>query len=452
MTTDLAKLLEDHDPADAGRRMHDLCRELFPLTRSITGDGVRQTLEVVSRTLPLERHEVPSGTPALDWTVPQEWNLRDAWITGPGGRRVVDLADSNLHVMSYSVPVRARMPLAELEPHLHSLPDRPTWIPYRTSYYNPDWGFCLRHDVREALPEGEYEVVIDASLEDGSLTYGECLVPGELADEVLLTTHICHPSMANDNLSGIALLTTLGEALTAMPLRHSYRLLFIPGTIGSITWLDRNPEAVARVKHGIVLSGVGDPGPFTWKRSRRGDAEIDRVMAHVLAAAGTDHQVIDYYPYGYDERQFCSPGFNLPVGRFGRTPHHEYPEYHTSGDDLDFVSPERLGQSLAMVLGAVDVLERNGRYENLAPRGEPQLGRRGLYRPVGGDVDKASVELALLWVLSGSATGAELASDAGAGSTLLDIAEQSGLSFDVVARAAQRLRDAGLLRPGGSPT
>ncbi len=421
--------------AAIGRDAYALCAELFPICRSITGDGVRETLTRLGEHLPLEIHEVPSGTPVLDWVVPREWNIRDAWIADERGRRVVDFRESNLHVVSYSTPVRGEYTLEELRPHLHSLPDRPGLVPYRTSYYTPDWGFCLSHDVLEGLTDAPYQVVIDSTLEDGALTYGECVLPGETPEEVLLTAHVCHPSLCNDNLSGITLLTTLGAALAQIPHRFTYRLLFMPGTIGSITWLARNAEAVTRVRHGMVLSGLGDRGPLTWKRSRRGDAPIDRVVSAVLAESGLAHTIVEFDPYGYDERQFCSPGFNLPMGRIGRSVHGTYPEYHTSGDDLDFVTPESLGESYSVLLRILEVLEHDVRYNSLSPMGEPQLGRRGLYRSTGGNVDQKSVEIAYLWVLNLS-DGAH---------SLLDITERSGLPFDTVVGAAHALQRVDLL-------
>jgi len=407
----------------------------MPYPRSITGNGVRQTLEVVRARVPLQVTEVPTGTAVLDWTVPREWNVREAWIAGPDGQRVLDFAQSNLHLVGYSTPVRARMSLAELRPHLHSLPDRPNLVPYRTSYYVEAWGFCLSDRQLEQLPDGEYDVCIDASLTDGALTYGELLVPGSSADEVLVSTHVCHPSMANDNLSGIALATLLAEHLGSRDSRYSYRFLFVPGTIGSITWLARNQDGADRIVHGLVLTGLGDAGSPTYKRSRRGDAVIDRAAEHVLRSSGQPVNVIDFYPYGYDERQYCSPGFNLPVGRLGRSPHGEYPEYHTSGDDLSFVHPDSLQDSWDLLVGIIDVLERDGTYLSRNPFGEPQLGRRGLYRSIGAATDRAAAEMALLWVLN-LADGAH---------SLLDVAERSGLTFAAVADAARSLISADLL-------
>ena len=422
-------------PRSLGDDAYRLIEEVMPYPRSITGNGVRQTLEVVRARVPLQVTEVPTGTAVLDWTVPREWNVREAWIAGPDGQRVLDFAQSNLHLVGYSTPVRARMSLAELRPHLHSLPDRPNLVPYRTSYYVEAWGFCLSDRQLEQLPDGEYDVCIDASLTDGALTYGELLVPGSSADEVLVSTHVCHPSMANDNLSGIALATLLAEHLGSRDSRYSYRFLFVPGTIGSITWLARNQDGADRIVHGLVLTGLGDAGSPTYKRSRRGNAVIDRAAEHVLRSSGQPVNVIDFYPYGYDERQYCSPGFNLPVGRLGRSPHGEYPEYHTSGDDLSFVHPDSLQDSWDLLVGIIDVLERDGTYLSRNPFGEPQLGRRGLYRSIGAATDRAAAEMALLWVLN-LADGAH---------SLLDVAERSGLTFAAVADAARSLISADLL-------
>lgn len=418
----------------AGESMHGLMRELFPICRSITGDGVRQTLRRLAELIPLELHEVPTGTPVFDWEVPKEWNIREAWIAGSDGERVVDFADHTLHVLNYSVPVRRRLSRTELDEHLFSLPEHPDRIPYRTSYYKESWGFCLPHRLRESLPDGEYEVCIDADLEPGSLTYGEAVLPGETEEEVLLSCHCCHPSLANDNLSGLVVMTELARRLAARESRrYAYRFLFIPGTIGSITWLARNEDGAARrIRHGLVAANLGH-GPFHYKRSRRGDAEIDRVVEHVLSASEEPPEeaptVEDFVPFGYDERQYGSPGFDLPVGSLTRTPWGRYPEYHTSADDLDFVRPEALEGSLECYLKVVGVLERNRRYRNLNPKCEPQLGRRGLYRMVGGDDRGRERELAMLWVLNFSDGEHDL----------LAIAERSGIAFALLAEAADAL-------------
>jgi aminopeptidase-like protein len=425
----LTKVRQSLNRSEIGRVLHDCAVDLYPVCRSLTGEGVRETLRRLQRHIPLTLHEVPTGTPVFDWIVPKEWNIRDAWVKNGRGERVIDFQRSNLHVVSYSLPVRRRMTLAELRPHLHTLPDRPDWIPYRASFYEETWGFCLSQRHLDALPEGEYEVCIDASLEPGSLTYGEYLVRGESSDEVLISCHVCHPSLANDNLSGIAIAAQLGTVLGSLPLRYSYRFLFLPGTIGPVTWLARNEHVVPRIRHGLVLVCLGDPGRLTYKQSRRGDATIDRAAAHVLRHAG-DHEVQAFSPYGYGERQYCSPGFDLPIGRLSRTPHGCYPEYHTSADNLSFIQPGALADSFAACLSIFDVLEHDWAYVNQTPKCEPQLGRRGLYREIGED------EMAMLWVLNQS-DGRH---------SLLDIAERSGVSFDSLRRAAELLAGHGLLK------
>lgn len=419
-----------------GKEMYSFIEELYPICRSITGGGVRETLREIRMRIPLEMHEVPSGTKVFDWTVPLEWNVSDAYIMNREGKRVVDFKAHNLHVMGYSLPVRKKMPLVDLKDHLFTMPDHPEWIPYRTSYYKENWGFCLRHADFERLPDDEYEVVIDSSLQPGSLTYGEFYVPGETSDEILVSCHVCHPSMCNDNLSGIAVAVKLAETMVTRQRRYSYRFLFIPGTIGSITWLALNEQMVSRIKHGLVLTGVGDAGSITYKKSRQGNAEIDRAMTHVLRHSGKTYAIIDFFPYGYDERQYCSPGFNLPVGCFMRAQHGQYPEYHSSADNLDFVKAEFLVQSYEQCLEVLDLLEGNRTYMNQNPKCEPQLGRRGLYRAVAGQQEKQWTELALFWVLN--------ASDGH--HTLLDIAERADLPFGRIQSATEALLEVGLLK------
>jgi aminopeptidase-like protein len=434
---ELARSLEAEagtERAAAGAEMHALMTELYPIGRSITGDGIRATLKRVAREIPLTLVEVPTGTAVFDWTVPREWNVRDAYVANARGERVIDYRRSSLHLVGYSVPLRARMTLDELRPHLYTLPDHPDWVPFRTSYYRETWGFCLSHDALTRLDDGEYEVVIDATLRDGSLTYGEWLHEGERPEEILVSTHCCHPALANDNLSGIALATALGRRLAACRTRYSYRFLFIPGTIGSITWLARNEATAGRIAHGLVVTCVGDRGPLTYKRTRRGDAELDRAVVHVLRQSGRPHEIVDFFPWGYDERQYSSPGFDLAVGSLSRTPHGKYPEYHTSADDLGFVAPEALADSLHAYLELLAVLEGNQRYVSTNPKCEPQLGKRGLYRAVGGQTGLPK-ELPLLWVLN-LADGRH---------SLLDVAERAGLPFAEIRTAADALVAAGLL-------
>jgi aminopeptidase-like protein len=426
--------------ATVGDEMYELAGRLYPICRSITGNGVRDTLRLLGEHVPLDVHEVPTGTPVFDWVVPPEWNVRDAYVKNSRGERIIDFQRSNLHVVSYSVPVHTRMSLAALRPHLHSLESCPDWIPYRTSYYQPTWGFCLSHRQLLALPEDEYEVCIDSTLTDGSLTYGETLVTGDTDEEVLISCHICHPSLGNDNLSGIVVAAFLARALAASPRRYSYRFLFVPGMIGPITWLAKNETQLHRTKHGLVLACIGDSGGFTYKRSRQRTADIDRAVMHVLQSTGRPYTTLEFSPYGYDERQYCSPGINLPVGCLMRTPHGEYPEYHTSADDLSLVRPEALAESLRICLTIADVLDGDGRYLNQSPKCEPQLGRRGLYGSMGG-ADPRVEQLALLWALSMS-DGSH---------TLLDIAERAGLPFATLKRAADALESKGLLARAHSP-
>lgn len=435
MTT-LNKIADAGNVTVVGQAMYGMVRDLYPICRSITGNGLRETLRGVQEQIPLDLHEVATGTQVFDWTVPKEWNIRDAYVKNSQGERVIDFQKSNLHVVNYSVPVRRKMSLLELKKHLFTLPDQPEWIPYRTSYYQENWGFCLSQREMEALNDDEYEVVIDSTLENGHLTYGECFLPGELPDEIIFSCHCCHPSLCNDNLSGIALATFLARHLLEAPRRFSFRFLFIPGTIGAITWLALNEDRIPRIKHGLVLTGVGDTGAIHYKKSRQGNAEIDRAVAHVLKHSEQPHQVLEFAPYGYDERQYCSPGINLAVGRFSRSPHGTFPEYHTSADNLTFVHPEKLSESLATCLEIISVLEGNRTFLNLSPKCEPQLGKRGLYRMVGGFADAGLSEMAMLWVLN-LCDGSH---------TLLDIAERSGLRFQAILRASGALVQHGLLR------
>jgi aminopeptidase-like protein len=421
--------------AGIGEEIFALAADIYPVCRSITGDGVRTTLDHLARHIDLEIHEVPTGTQVFDWTIPREWTIRDAWIKNAAGERVLDFHSCNLHVLNYSQPVHATLPLDTLKEHVFTLPEQPHLIPYRTSYYAENWGFCMAHEQLEALPEGLYEVLIDASLEDGSLTYGEYLHRGETDEEVLLSAHVCHPSLANDNCSGLALLTLLAERLASLSTRYSYRFLFAPGTIGAIAWLARNEHRVERIRHGLVVSCVGDAGGPTYKRSRQGNALIDRAMGHVLRHAAPSPTILDFFPYGYDERQYCSPGFNLPVGLFQRSQFATFPEYHTSADNLDFIRPEHLASSCRMIAAALDILEHDWLPINTNPKCEPQLGRRGLYAALGGTKDGAAKSMAFLWILN-LADGRH---------SLLDIAERANLPFAVVAEAARLLQARELL-------
>ena len=432
MKSDLL-VLEEHN---IGQEIYALIEKLFPICRSITGDGVRKSLNILAEHIPLSIHEIPTGTPAFDWTVPKEWNISDAYIKNAAGERIVDFQANNLHVVSYSIPINTKMSLTELKPHLHTLPEQPDWIPYRTSYYNETWGFCLSHNQLQQLPEGEYEVCIDSTLADGALSYGEFYIEGQSREEILIFSHICHPSLCNDNLSGVAMTTLLADFLSRHILRYSYRFIYTPATIGSITWLSQNEQKLKYIKHGLVAAVLGDEGHMHYKRTRAGNAEIDQVVEHVLKHSAEKYELLDFIPYGYDERQFCSPGINLNMGRLTRTPNGCYPEYHTSADNLDLVKPQYLASTFAHYLAVINVLEQNMKYINTSPNCEPQLGKRGLYRKTGGHKDVGQRELALLWVLNLS-DGEH---------TLLEIAERANITFAEINAAAQDLLACGLLR------
>ncbi|MEO4001488.1 DUF4910 domain-containing protein [Mesorhizobium sp. CAU 1732] len=419
-----------------GDEIHALAAEIYPICRSITGAGVRETLRLLGRHIDLEQHAVPTGTRVFDWRIPREWTIRDAFIRSADGRRVLDFKASNLHVVNYSMPIRRYISTVDLKRHVFTLPDQPDLIPYRTSYYEPDWGFCMSQRALDAMTDDTYEICIDSELADGHLTYGEYVHAGETEREFLLTAHICHPSLANDNCSGLALLTLLARNLVARRTRHTYRFLFAPGTIGSLAWLAANEERVPLVDHGLVVSCVGDAGGPTYKQSRRGNALIDRAMAHLVSHLPPNGKAIPFSPYGYDERQFCSPGFDMPVGLLQNSAFGTFPEYHTSADDLDFIRPEHLERSYRLIMDAIEIVETDRRPVNLLPKGEPQLGRRGLYSKLGGSGPGAAMPM--LWVLNLS-DGAH---------SLLDMAERSGLHYRLILDAADVLEAEGLLSSG----
>jgi len=419
---------------DTGRELHDFARALYPICRSITGNGIRETLGLIGERIPLRILEVPSGTQVFDWTVPKEWNIRDAHVKDSTGKRVIDFQKHNLHVVNYSIPVHAKVSLEELTAHIFTLPEHPDWIPYKTSYYKETWGFCASHNQLSSMCDGEYEVCIDSSLEPGYLSYGECFLPGEHEEEILVSAHACHPSLANDNLSGLAVATFLAAQLARRKNRYSYRFLFIPGTIGAITWLAQNKDAAKKIRHGLVLTCIGDRGSFHYKKSRRENSDIDRAAAHVLKQQNPAGFLLPFSPYGYDERQYCSPGFDLPVGCLMRSVWGKFPEYHTSADNLDFISADALSESLSVCASIFDLLEKNRSFKNLTPFCEPQLGKRGLYPSTGGSSPELEVN-ARLWLLNLS----------DGTNSLLDICERSGLPFAVLSEAADVLAHNGLL-------
>jgi len=421
-----------------GEEMYRLIRRLYPICRSITGNGVRQSLAIMQEYLPLKVHEVPTGTAVFDWTIPNEWNINDAYIKNGRGEKIVDFKNSNLHVLNYSIPVKGNFSLAELKSHLFSLPDRPGLVPYRTSYYEENWGFCVSHSQFQEMQDAEYEVVIDSTLQPGSLTYAEYYLPGESKDECLITCHICHPSLCNDNLSGISVVLFLAKILTTKKNRLSYRFLFIPGTIGAIAWLSLNESNLPNIKAGLVATLLGDASPLTYKKTRNGNATIDQAVTHYLRHSGEDYRLIDFSPYGYDERQFNSPGISLPVGSLTRSQYGQYPEYHTSADNLELISGEKLEASLRAYLSIIDILDNNVIYINQISRCEPQLGKRGLYRIIKCEnVEESELrKMAMLWCLNLS----------DGNYSLLDIADKAAISFEVIKQIAAILEKEGLLK------
>jgi aminopeptidase-like protein len=426
-----------------GNEMMALMRDLFPMTRSITGPGLRATVQRLSQTIPLRVTELASGTRAFDWIIPEEWSIDDGYIEHESGRRFANFRESNLHIVNYSTPVDTVLSLDELRPHLHSLPDHPDWVPYRNSYYSPSWGFCLSDRVLRTLPDGRYRAVIRSQLKPGSLTLAEYVHTGTTEEEVLIFAHDCHPSLANDNLSGVVVATFLAKYLDAVPTRYTYRFVFAPATIGSIAWLATNKTTLPRIRHGLVLALLGNAAPLFYKQTRNGKCAIDRAAAHILGRDYPGAEVLEFSPWGYDERQFGSPGINLPIGGLSRSPDATLPENHTSADHPDAISPAALSEAWLACLKIFEALENDVRYVNLQPNGEPQLGRRGLYRSTGGYYASVSErQMALLWMLNQS-DGTK---------SVLDVAERSGISIGALASAASELEAAGLFaRPPASP-
>jgi aminopeptidase-like protein len=417
------------------KEVHKIIEDLYPINRSLTGDGVRETLDYISNIIPIDICEVPTGTKCFDWTVPNEWNLKLAELRGPDGEIIVSSKITNLSVVGYSHPINKKMSLDELLPHLHSDPDRPDVIPYRTSYYKDSWGFCIPHTQKQKLLPGEYSAVIDAKLEPGSLTYADTIIKGKREEEVLFSTYMCHPSMVNDNLSGVAFQTVLLRELLGKKLNFSYRGVFVPETLGAIVYLNDNGyELKKKTVAGLVVTCVADSAEqATYKKSRQGNSLIDRAV-NCLA---DDIKIMDFWPIGSDERQYCSPGFDLPVGSLMRTRYYESPGYHSSADDMSIISISKLAQMIKLYMQIIDILEMNGTWVRVdGGFCEPRLGNKGLYSNFGGDPDNHVSIKKILWILN-LADGKN---------DLISMAERSGYTAFEIANEILLLESKGLIK------
>ena len=419
--------------------MVKLIEKLFPICRSLTGEGNRKTLQILKDELPnLELKTIKSGTDVFDWQVPKEWKINDAYVKDSSGKKIIDFKDSNLHVMSYSTPVNKKINLSELKNHLITKKETPNYIPYATSYYKENWAFCISYNQYKDLKEDEYEVVIDSKLFEGVMDYGELYVEGKSKKEILFSTYICHPSLANDNLSGIYVLTELAKYVSSqVDLQYSYRFLFVPETIGVISWLSKNKNHLNSIEGGLVATCLGDDGNVHYKRSRKGDSMIDKIVEKVLMDSNCDYEISDFYPIGSDERQYCSLGIILNMGSLMKTPYLDYEEYHTSGDNLEFISKKHLKISLNLYKKVVYYIEHNFCYLNTKPYCEPQLGKRGLYRTIGAKKEKSSEDMrkAFLWILNYS----------DGNHSLLDISKKSNIDFMIIKKASMLLIEKELL-------
>jgi len=415
--------------------MFDLIERLYPMCRSITGDGMRETLKIISEQIPIKIHEIPTGIKVFDWEVPKEWNITDAYIKNSKGKKIVDFKKSNLHVLNYSVPINKKMTLNELKQaygkHIFTLPKYPDWIPYVTSYYKENWGFCMTHNQYENLCEDTYEVFIDSELKNGHLTYGELLIEGSSKEEILVSTYICHPSLANDNLSGTVLSTFLAKYLINKDLKYSYRFLFIPETIGSITWLSINEIKIPSIKFGFVITCVGDSGNITLKKTKEGNTKLDKAAIKVLQDEINQNQykILDFAPMGSDERQYSSPGINIPIVSIMRSQYNKYPQYHTSADNLSIMNKKSLNEIFNIYIKVINVIENDKIYVNKYSKCEPQLGKRGVY------TSSSEENLLFKWVLNMS-DGKH---------SLLDIAIRSNISFYKIKKASDILYSKGLI-------
>ncbi len=452
------KLSLKRDPK-VEQKLYSLMQELFPICRSITGNGVRKTLKILKEEIDLKIINVPSGTKVFDWKIPNEWNIKDAYVKNSKGERIIDFHKSNLHILNYSIPIKKTISSNELKKHLYSLREKPNSIPYVTSYYKKNWGFCVPHNLLKSFNDDTYNVHIDSTLKPGSLTYGEFLIKGKIKDEILISTYICHPSLCNDNLSGIVVTTMLAKLLSKIETYYSYRFLFIPETIGAITWLSKNKKNLSKIKSGFVITCVGGNGTFTYKKTRNNDSEIDKISIDVLKHSKKPFQTRDFFPYGSDERQYSSPGINLPIGVFMRTPYYEFKQYHTADDNLDSIKKFALNDSLIMLFKIILEVEKkkpsfsikqknkiskskSDVFQNLNPNCEPQLGRRKLYRNISKSrlVDKNNsenmIELSICWVLNFS-DGFH---------SLKEISKKSNLPLKLIQKTAKLLVEKKLIK------
>jgi aminopeptidase-like protein len=423
---------------EEAKRIEKYFDRLFPITRSLTGNGNRRTLEILGEIVEFKINEVPSGTKCFDWVVPPEWNVVDAWVKNISGKKIIDYKTNNLHLMGYSVPVHKKMDLGELKQHLYSDTTMPNAIPYVTSYYKKNWGFALADKHLKLLTEDEYEVFIDSSFkQDGSMTYGEAYIRGDSDKEILFSTYICHPSLASDNLSGPLVVAFIYEKLKKMKLKFSYRFLYMPETIGSIYYLSKYGEQLKKnLLSGFVVTTIGDNGKFSYKKSRQGNALCDRAAELVLTQTEKDFNIIDFFPRGSDERQYCSPGFDMPIGSLMRTPYGMYSHYHTSKDNKDYIDFNSMVDSIDKYLKIVEVMETNAWYVNQNPYCEPHLEKYKLYSSVGAKKKAASFDCAISWVLNYSDGNFDL----------IDIALKSKLNYDIIVKSAKELVQAGLLK------
>jgi len=421
------------------KRIENYFDRLWPIPRSITGPGYEKSLDILSEVAPFERIEFYTGDKVLDWTIPNEWLPRKAFIIDPDGKKRADFSENNLHLVGYSVPFQGVLPLSELKKNINTLPDQPTAIPYITSYYSEAWGFCLSHDEYKSLPDGDYEVVIDTDLKKGKLTIGEVVLEGSLDKEILISSYLCHPSMANNELSGPLVLSFLYEAIANLNSRkYTYRFVIAPETIGSIAYLSlRGNDLKNNLIAGYQITCIGDHGQFTYKKSREGDTLADRAAMQIMREMKNEN-VIPFNPaFGSDERQYCSPGFNLPVGSLMRTMYTKYPEYHTSLDNKDLMDFKGMEEAVETLTSIIHNIEINSIWENKYPYGEPQLGKRNLFRSLS-DKTRDDDEMAMWWLLNYS----------DGSNDLLSIANLSGHTMKTLARVATKLNEAGILFNG----